>query len=98
MNKLLINRKYQPISRNNFIIFNTDFTFFISCDKEEYDSLGEKRIKSLEFHVSQNDYFGTLATSLSLLLEKKNRNQRLFLKQYADDLVYLQKLYKIIKK
>jgi hypothetical protein len=98
MNKSAMYRQYQPICGNNFIFFNANFSFFISCDKEDYDIMANKRIKRLEFHVDQNDYFGTLATGLSLLLERRTKKQKEFLKKYADDLVYLQKLYKIIKK
>lgn len=98
MNKIQENRYYQPICTNNFVFFNANFRFFISCDKEEYDIIAKKRIKNLEFHVAQNDYFGTLATSLNLLLECNDKKQKEFLRKYTDDLVYLQKLYKIIKK
>lgn len=98
MSNIQANKYYQPICSNNFIFFNANFSFFISCDKEEYDTIAEKRIKSLEFHVAQNDYFGTLATNLNLLLEGTHKKQKEFLKKYADDLLYLQKLYKIIKK
>ena len=98
MNSLQIDRQYQAIRGNNFIIFNADFSFFLSFDKEEYDILLAKRIKRIEFHVSHNDYFGTLATSLNLLAQGSTKKQKDFLKGYTDDLVYLQKLYKIIKK
>lgn len=59
----------------------------------------KKRIKSLEFHVEQGDYFGTIATVLDLLrqgvaqkgLEKK------ILKNLTTDLLYLQDRFTIVK-
>lgn len=58
--------------------------------------------KSLKFHIENNDYFGTLATVLNLVLQnleeekfkKKNIN---VLKDGVNNLMYLQNKYKIIK-
>lgn len=59
--------------------------------------------KSLEFHIKSNDYFGALATSLSLI--KQTINNKEFskinldnLKEIEEDVMYLQKGYKIVKK
>ncbi|MEI6835411.1 MAG: hypothetical protein WCK59_01135 [Candidatus Falkowbacteria bacterium] len=56
--------------------------------------------KTLEFHIKSDDYFGTIAAILSLLnqgvIDNKNRNQ--ILNEKVEELVYLQKNYKIIKK
>ena len=49
-------------------------------------------IKSLKFHVKSQDYFGTLATVLSL---NKQTNQEIP-QSVIDDLMYLQKNYKIV--
>jgi hypothetical protein len=62
----------------------------------------KKRIKSLEFHIKTNDYFGTLATILDLLrqdLEEgvKIENSHVSLKKLTDDLLYLQRKYKIVE-
>lgn len=52
-----------------------------------------ERIESLKFHIKSQDYFGTLATALSLC-----RQEKLPIFQHViDDLVYLQENYKINK-
>jgi len=56
--------------------------------------------KSLEFHIKSDDYFGTLATVLSLIkqnLEKDKLKQKNIevLKNLIKDLLYLQNKYKI---
>jgi hypothetical protein len=64
--------------------------------------MDKDRIKGLEFHISIQDYFGTLATVLDLLrqdLEEGVRieNSHISLKKLTDDLMYLQRKYKIIE-
>ena len=61
--------------------------------------------KSLEFHVEVGDYFGTLASVLTLINEKIESTDKDYikvnhscLKSAIKDLMYLQKEYKIIKK
>lgn len=57
--------------------------------------------KSANFHVKNNDYFGSLATIVSLLEDKKNLTEtdyKKILKNIKEDLVYLQKNFKIEKK
>ena len=59
--------------------------------------------KSLEFHIKSQDYFGTLATIISLNrqnIERKKEVERAVetLKIIENNLVYLQKNYSIIKK
>lgn len=62
--------------------------------------MARKCIKSIEVHVRNDDYFGTLATVLDLLrqdMEKsggKRANKEL-LKRLRDDLVYFQENYKV---
>jgi hypothetical protein len=54
---------------------------------------------SLKFHIDSQDYFGTLATILNLLHQKEfvgDKNK--ILKEKVEELVYIQKNYKIIKK
>jgi hypothetical protein len=53
---------------------------------------------SLKFHIDSQDYFGTLATILNLLHQKEfvgDKNK--ILKEKVEELVYIQKNYKIIK-
>lgn len=57
-------------------------------------------IKTVKFHIKSGDYFGTLATILSLI---KQNPQYIFqntktLNLLEKDLMFLQKEYKIIKK
>lgn len=56
--------------------------------------------KSVKFHIKSNDYFGTLATILSLI---KQAPENIYeniksLNKLEKDLMFLQKEYKIIKK
>ena len=59
-------------------------------------------IKSVEFHIKSGDYFGTIATVLSLVRQIENKNiNRVninILKRIENDLIFLQREYKIIKK
>lgn len=60
--------------------------------------------KSVKFHVENDDYFGTMATVLSLLKQEidKDQNQKEKIKKtFANmekDFMWLQKNYKITKK
>lgn len=57
---------------------------------------------SVRFHVASDDYFGTLATILSLLKEDIKKSRRsdsgrllTMLKDLENDLVFLQKNYRV---
>jgi hypothetical protein len=54
---------------------------------------------NLEFHIKNNDYFGTLATILSLINQKDQlqKEERTTLNKVINDLMHLQENY-IIKK
>ena len=58
--------------------------------------------ESLEFHIKSDDYFGTLATVLSLQEQSLSRGNKFkiseILKNKVDELMYLQRNYKIVKK
>ena len=56
--------------------------------------------KSLEFHIKSDDYFGTLATVLSLIRQTPENIGKYIktLDNLEKDLLYLQKEYKIVKK
>ncbi len=61
------------------------------------------RIKTLIFHIENDDYFGTLSTILDLLRQdsrgnKYISNKNIILRNISDDLMYLQDNYKIVKK
>ena len=53
-----------------------------------------KRIKSVKFHCTSDDYFGTLATILDLI--RQEQNQRF--EDLRDDLMWLQENKKMIDK
>lgn len=59
------------------------------------------KIRSLEFHIESQDYFGTLATILNLIKQDKNQNITKINKNILDkiekDLMFLQRNYKITK-
>jgi hypothetical protein len=56
---------------------------------------------SLQFHIQENDYFGTLATVLDLLRQDLNRRRyhrhAETLTRLCDDQVYLQRSHRIEK-
>lgn len=56
--------------------------------------------KSVEFHIKSNDYFGTIATVLSLIKQTPEyRNKHIqSLDRLEKDLIFLQNNYKIVKK
>lgn len=56
--------------------------------------------KSIKFHIKSDDYFGTLATALSLIKQTPEYIDKHIksLDKLEKDLVFLQKNYKIIKK
>lgn len=58
--------------------------------------------KSIEFHVKSGDYFGTLATVISLMRQSENSSMQKYnlniLEKIETDLIFLQNKYKIIKK
>ena len=56
--------------------------------------------KSVKFHVKSEDYFGTLATILSLIKQTPeyiNKHVK-SLDKLEKDLIFLQKEYRIVKK
>lgn len=53
--------------------------------------------KSVKFHVESDDYFGTLATILSLWQQKQEWPDNNY-KELHDDLIHLQKKYQIKKR
>lgn len=56
--------------------------------------------QSLKFHIKSDDYFGTLATILSLIRQtlENNTNRKRTLEKVVEELMYLQEEYKIVKK
>ena len=63
----------------------------------------DKPRENLFFHVENDDYFGTLATVLSLAREQLEKEeisawQIGTLKKETDNLIFLQKNYKIVPK
>jgi len=53
--------------------------------------------KSVKFHVASDDYFGTLATVLSLWQQNKEWPEKNY-QELHDDLMLLQKKYQIKKR
>lgn len=58
--------------------------------------------ESVEFHIKNDDYFGTLATVISLIRQNLESNglskNNKFLVDLENNLVFMQSNYKIIKK
>ena len=59
-----------------------------------------ENINSLKFHITSDDYFGTLATIVSLLQQdvKLKKKHKKTLEKIQEDLMYLQNNYKITTK
>jgi len=59
-------------------------------------------LKSLQFHIESDDYFGTLATVLDLVRQKLNSAEQKWetdvLRSKVKELMILQKDYRIVKK
>ena len=90
-------KHYAPIAVNDFIVFADNMPLLVIYDKDDR-SLREKNIK---FHIKANDYFGTLATVIGLIIQEKQiieARQNKILHNLKDDLVFLQENYKIVKK
>ncbi len=85
---LLFGSKESKPANGDFLIGDYDFSM---SDRER-----------LEFHIECEDYFGTLATVLDLITqdEKPVTNERYIeiLKNIKDDLIFLQKHYRIERK
>ncbi len=61
--------------------------------------------KTTKFHIKSDDYFGTLASILTIINEKKDSHDKSdlklinkILKNVIKDLIYLQNNFRIIKK
>ena len=56
--------------------------------------------QSLKFHIKSDDYFGTLATVLSLIRQtpENNKEHVRTLDNLEKDLLYLQDEYRIVRK
>jgi len=59
-----------------------------------------QRIRSIKSHVRYDDYFGTLATVISLIHQKFSEQEKYInsLKRIEDDLMFLQTSYEINKR
>ena len=72
----------------------------LSRCKEKLLSVNDGDSSSLKFHITSDDYFGTLATVLNLLNQDVNlkSGHKKTLEKIQEDLMYLQNHYKIINK
>lgn len=65
------------------------------------DSIGDRRKKRLCFHIESDDYFGTVATIIDLMVQDtkvSNEYRWKILQRLRDDLLFLQKNYRICRK
>jgi len=79
---------------NNVCLSSTNLKTTFVCDRYE-------EFNNLKFHVESNDYFGTLATILNLILEEKKdieEKQNQMLENAIEGLIYLQNNYSIKEK
>lgn len=104
MIKLKIYHIVYKITSNNLIISDSIFSKSVLLLND---------IESTKRHIKADDYFGTLATILDLIRQttteksksvghpmsdKSAIKQTEYMKELRDDLVFLQKNYKIVKK
>ncbi|MBU4421575.1 hypothetical protein L6259_01785 [Candidatus Parcubacteria bacterium] len=90
-----MNKYYPQIAKSDFVIFSGQKVTLIINDKKFI------RRKNIKFHIKSDDYFGTLATVADLMKQEKKEledRHNKFLENLKDDLIYLQKNYKIVKK
>lgn len=81
-------------------IILSDSLFFTQARTINDGDEDESRIKDNRFHVENNDYFGTIATIVDLMLQKKIKSEKRenkLLEKLRDDLMFLQKNHRIIK-
>lgn len=67
----------------------------------DYEKDRAEQIQRLRFHIASDDYFGTLATVLDIMLQEKKKKEaqhNALLENLRDDLLFLQKHYRIEKK
>lgn len=86
---------YYQMACKDFIFSSGNFLPEIIYDK------APARKKNIKFHIESDDYFGTLATVMDLILQKKGEmeaGQNKILKNLRNDLIFLQENYKIIRK
>ena len=92
--------KNYSMDPNEFLLLAEEQSSAFINDLELNDSGGKTR-EGLKFHISSDDYFGTLASIMRLLMDEKLTNSprhKEALQKIADDLIFLQKNYKIAKK
>ena len=65
-----------------------------------FDGINPERIDEINFHIKSQDYFGTMATVVDIILQDKNikKGSRETLSRFRSDLEHLQKNFKIIPK
>ena len=81
--------------------FTCDFLpLFVNDGYDRGQNKRSGRLKSLEFHVRSDDYFGTVATILNYIAQANGTDPDCgkILENIKNDLLYLQEKYKIIKK
>ena len=63
-----------------------------------FDGINPERIDEINFHIKSQDYFGTMATVIDIILKDKNvkKGSRETLFRFRSDLEHLQKNFKII--
>ena len=62
------------------------------------DELQDNRVKRIESHIQDGDYFNKIAAILNVILVDKNLDKEKVIKNLICDLFYLQDKYRIIKK
>lgn len=87
--------KQYEIKVNHELFFNDILSWLLN------DKIDEN--KNVDFHIESDDYFGTLATVLDLYRQCDGKKYIIkeednLLKKLKNELLYLQKKYKIIKK
>lgn len=97
-----VSKSYNSIVRNDRLTTDVGWDLVVQLLHDRLEKeLGPERIKNLNFHVESDDYFGTIATVINLILQDSSKDDKYrltVLGRLRDDLMFLQRNYKIIKK
>lgn len=97
-----ISKSYKSIAKIDQITSDTSWDLLVQFLHDHLEKkLGNEQIKNLNFHIESDDYFGTVATIINLILQDKRKDKKYLLatlSRLKKDLMFLQKNYKIIKK
>jgi len=100
--KAIQKNRYYDVKHLNFVICDEPKFFYGVFNDTDYQR--KKRLKNIDKHIKNDDYFGTLSAILSLVQQNNKKSIKEVekyneaLERFSNDLAYLQDNYKIVKK